>query len=133
MEAQTRCQVSVKIGVVDHVEPPESRHGMVKNVLKVNGKIEDGKTDEDGDPMRESEMAEKSPVPFFGQERHSNGQHREKEMHGERVEGDDRKIGEPAPWPGGRWMSTRSHPFQYGHQGEETEEAGKSKGNGLIH
>ena len=51
-------EIEIQVAVMDHVEPPQRGHEMKYDVLKVDEKIEDDNTGEDGKPKGQRQMVQ---------------------------------------------------------------------------
>ena len=97
MEADAGGRVEVEVGVVDHVQPPQQRHGVEHHVLKVDDKVQCHDREGHGEPGRYADVIEEPPAPAFGEQGQTDHPEGCEEARGQRVKGDQTQVAEPAP------------------------------------
>ncbi len=125
LKARARGDVELEVRVVHAVQPPQRRHRVKKNVLQVDGQIEQDHSEHDRCPGGQIERREQAPAAGLGEQGDADGGYREEEAHEERVERNDADVARPAapaadplPAAGGKYLP-RGHERKHAAEREE--------------
>ena len=95
VEADPGGQIEVEVGVMHHVQPPQSGDRVKQDVLPVDGEIEHDHRQHDLDPERPRQRIEEPPAERPGRRRDAGRRGREHEAQDDGIEDDDPDVAHP--------------------------------------
>jgi len=85
--------------MVHAVEAPQGRQPVEQPVLEVDDEVEGCHCQDDSEPGGEGQLIQEPPAVLLGGDRHADGEYRQQQAGGSRVDGHQGQIGKPAPPP----------------------------------
>ena len=122
MEAHPGGQVEVEIGVMHHVQPPQSGHRVKRDVLAVDHEVERHHRQHDLDPERPLQGVEQSPPERAGRHRDACRRDRKHEPHQCGVDNDDPDVARPPHGPRHAQRTARRRKFPQCDESEHADE-----------
>jgi len=122
MEAQSRGHVELRVGVVHAVEAPQGRDGVKKDVLEVDGEIEDHHGTDEGDPSRHVHGVKEAQSLRLAEEGETHRRSGKNEPDEKAVHDHDPEIRRPATPAGNCLLASRGENLPQRHERENPKE-----------
>ena len=118
MEAQSRCHVERKVGVMHAMQAPQRRDRVKGPVLKIDREVERQHRQRYCEPRRQGDRVEKTPAARFGDHGQADRRRWQQETHQHGVEGDEGEVVGPADEPADLLHPARKQRFAGGDESE---------------